>query len=234
MDIPWFLNERLSFIRMHYDVCVEASEERKRKIEAGENPFDSPPYSEDGEPPFLEEWLDAETSIELVGLACVSLLSDALKLYFNLLQHRELRFLFDDTEKKRFKKEGFVPVYRDALGQIFGTDWQESGVDFAIIEQVVLARNRDQHGTELTSFLVTHDNLTIEKHPRPFFLRANEAAALSDAGVEVGGLLNPTLAVQREQLFAVIEQISLLADWMHSNMDRASRWQIAQQNAPST
>jgi hypothetical protein len=223
----------LDFVRTHYDVCVAAFEERKRRIEAGEDPFDNPPYSEDGEPAFLEEWLDAQTSIELIGLSCISLLSDALKLYFNLLQHREIRFSFDEAETKRLKKEGFVPVYRDALGEIFDTDWQESGVKFAIIEQVVLARNRGQHGTELTSFLLTHDDKTIEKHPHPFFLRADEAAALSDAGVEVGGLLNPTLAVEREQLFAAIGEVGRLSDWIGANMDRALAWQVVQRAAKS-
>lgn len=233
MDVPWFLSERLDFVRTHYDVCVAAFEERKRRIEAGEDPFDNPPYSEDGEPAFLEEWLDAQTSIELIGLSCISLLSDALKLYFNLLQHREIRFSFDEAETKRLKKEGFVPVYRDALAEIFDTDWQESSVNFAIIEQVVLARNRGQHGTDLTSFLLTHDDKTIEKHPHPFFLRADEAAALSDAGVEVGGLLNPTLAVERERLFAAIEEVRRLSDWIGANMDRAVAWQVAQRAAKS-
>ena len=53
----------------------------KRQIEQEEPPFDDPPYSEDPEPAFLEEWLEAETSIQIVGLACVSLLADTLKLY---------------------------------------------------------------------------------------------------------------------------------------------------------
>lgn len=85
LDILFFLKQRTDFIRRHYDVCVEAFAEQKRLIEAAEPPFDDPPYSEDGEPAFLEEWLDADISIQLVGISCVSLLSDALKLYLNQL-----------------------------------------------------------------------------------------------------------------------------------------------------
>ncbi len=48
-----------------------------------------PPYSEDGEPPFLDEWIRAKTSIEITGATCVSMLSEALKLYFKTWE-REL------------------------------------------------------------------------------------------------------------------------------------------------
>jgi hypothetical protein len=234
MDIAWFLNERLAFLRVHFDICVSAFEERKRKIEAGEPPFNNPPIDEDGEPPFLQEWIDAQTSIELIGVACLSLLSDAFKLYLNLLQHDQLHFVFNDDEKRRLKSEGFVPAYRDALSEIFDTDWQASGIDFAVIEQVVLARNRGQHGTALTSFMLTHDDRTIAKHPRPLFLRADEARALDTAAVRMGGFLNPLLVVTRETLFAAIEEVEKLARWIDANMDRALRWQIEQRSLKSS
>ncbi len=230
MDILFFLRQRTDFIRRHYDVCVEAFAEQKRLIEAVEPPFDDPPYSEDGEPAFLEEWLDADISIQLIGISCVSLLSDALKLYLNLLQHRQLRFFFDADEAKRLKKQ-FVATYRDALGEIFATDWSDTGIDFLVIEQVMLARNRGQHGTDLTSFLLTHDDRTLAKHPVPFFISAEESQSLDSTGAALGGFLNPTIVITRDTLFAAIAEVEKLGDWIEANGERARPWFDAQRAA---
>ena len=56
MDVLYFFNRRLEFIRQLYDTASAPYVERKRKIEAEEEPF-VPPYSEDAEPAFLEEWI---------------------------------------------------------------------------------------------------------------------------------------------------------------------------------
>ena len=104
MDIRWFLKQRLDFIRNHYDCSTSTFLSITRQIEGGEAPFDNPPYSEDGEPAFQIEWEDANTSIDLIGISCVSLLSDALKLYLNSLKKLEFRFEFCETEKKALKK----------------------------------------------------------------------------------------------------------------------------------
>ncbi len=55
MEVLFFLKERTKFIRHFYETAGESFRETKRQIEAGEPPFDNPPYSEDGEPPYLEE-----------------------------------------------------------------------------------------------------------------------------------------------------------------------------------
>lgn len=121
----------------------------------------TPPYSEDPEPPYLDKWMDADTGIQIVGLSCVSLLSDSLKLYFGTLQHRVIGFRFADeeSEKKAFKK-GFVAAYTGILDHILDTNWSDCPADLKIIEQVVLARNRGQHGGDLTSFYVSYPSST--------------------------------------------------------------------------
>ena len=82
MDVLFFLKERTRFIRYFYQTAAEPFRETIRKIEAGEAPFDDPPYSEDGEPPFLEEWLAADTALAMLGRTCISMLSASLQLYF--------------------------------------------------------------------------------------------------------------------------------------------------------
>ena len=39
----------------------------------------SRPYSEDGEPPFMQEWSQADIELEVLGRTCVSMLSDSLE-----------------------------------------------------------------------------------------------------------------------------------------------------------
>ena len=81
MDVLYFLNKRTSFIRQFYERASAPFDERIRLIEAGEEPF-VPPYSEDGEPPFLEEWIEADESRDTLRHACISMLSVALHLFF--------------------------------------------------------------------------------------------------------------------------------------------------------
>jgi hypothetical protein len=227
MDILYFLKARTAFIRSHYDIAAGAFEAIKRQIEKKEPPFHDSPSSEDGEPAFLEEWIDADTSIRLVGLACGSLLHDALKLYLNFMQRERLRFAFDEADTNRLKKD-FVATYRDALGEIFDTDWQETGVDFGVIEQTALARNRAQHGTTLTTFHEAHDKRTLRKHPRPHFADKREIEAWEDAGRPNNMFVTPTITVSRETLFAAIDAVEHLAEWMEANMARVERWREAQ------
>ncbi|NOT15492.1 MAG: hypothetical protein HOP21_07945 [Methylotenera sp.] len=62
MDIQYFLNQRVKFIKQLYVISSAVYIERKRLIESNEVPF-AAPYSEDPEPPFLEDWLEAEESL---------------------------------------------------------------------------------------------------------------------------------------------------------------------------
>jgi len=137
VDVVYFLKERTKFIRFYYDQCVMPFAKIKEQIENELPPFDEPPYSEDPEPPYLDEWIDADTSIQIAGLSCLSMLSDSLKLYFRSLQHRVIGFSFADeeSEKKAFKN-GFVAAYTGSVGQILDTDWSDCPADLKIIEQV--------------------------------------------------------------------------------------------------
>lgn len=226
MDVAYFLKKRTRYIRLYYDQCTAPFVLAKHQIENELPPFDSPPYTEDYEPPYLEEWMDAETGIQIVGLSCVSLLSESLKLYFESLQNCVIHFDFiDEKRKKEAFKKGFVSAYTDALGCILDTDWSDCPADLRIIEQIVLARNRCQHGNELTSFRVSHDQHTLEKHPEPFFLNQRERELwLSEDGTVNSWFLMPSVEVTRESLFAAIEHVEKLADWIEGRQHKAEEW----------
>lgn len=228
MDVVYFLKERINFIRFYYDQCVFPFAEIKNQIENHLPPFDDPPYSEDPEPPYLDKWIDAETGIQIAGLSCVSMLSDSLKQYFSSLQHRVICFSFGDeeSERKAFKK-GFVAAYTGILGYILDTDWSDCPAALDVIEQVVLVRNRSQHGGDLTSFRVSHDQYTLGKHPRPFFVNEYERGSwMEDDETTTSWLSMPDVEITREALFAAIEHVEKLADWIEGRMDKVADWRM--------
>lgn len=220
MDVNFFLKERTRFIRDFYNQGVAPFCDVQNRIESKAAPFDNPPYSEDGEPAFLTEWLDAETGADLLSQTCVSLLSDTLKLYFSTLQ-AEIGFAFDQGDKA-FKR-GFVAAYREALGDIFETDWSDCPVRFAVIEQVVLARNLSQHGGHLTSFHRSHDASTLRQHPQPFFASPEEAQAWEDSGGQ-NSFLTPSVKITRERLFEAIAEVETLGDWLDARLVKVHEW----------
>lgn len=62
MNVAWFLSRRLDFIRQFFARSSAPFVDRRTAIENGAAPV-VPPYSEDGEPPFLLEWREATDSI---------------------------------------------------------------------------------------------------------------------------------------------------------------------------
>ncbi len=224
MDALAFLKSRTVFIRFFYDEGARGFVEMKHQIDNALPPFDNPPYSEDGEPAFLVEWLDADTGLEVLGLACISMLSDTLKLYFNTLASRVIGFSFQNKKQKG----GFVPAYFEALGEILDTDWSDCPADRALIEQIVLARNRGQHGEDLTSFTVTHDKATIAKHPRPFFIDETEMSAATTETGSLASFLMPTIKISAAALETAMSEVEMLAEWIDGRLDRAHEWRLRQ------
>lgn len=100
MYVLGYLKERIKFIGGFYETASGPFRETIRKIEAGEAPFNPPPrydyddgYGEPEPPPFLEEWMEVDTSLRVLGLACLSMLSASLKLYFETWE-RQLRVVW--------------------------------------------------------------------------------------------------------------------------------------------
>lgn len=228
MDATYFLKNRTAFIRTFYEVGAKGFIDIKLQIENELPPFDDPPYSEDPEPPFLEEWSDAETGLEVLGMAAISMLSDSLKLYLNTLAKQVIGFSFE--KPKEAFKSGFVPAYFAALGEILDTDWSDCPVDRGFIEQIVLVRNRGQHSEHLSTFSVTLDKATLEKHPRPFFVNDSELSALTAEDGSLASFLMPTIKVTAEGLAKAIDEVDALADWIEGRLDRAHDWRMRQRS----
>jgi hypothetical protein len=215
MEVLYFLKERTKLIRQHYDTAAGPFVEIMRKIEDEEEPY-VPPYSEDDEPAFLSEWLDAQTSLTLLGLSCISMLSESLRLYF-MTWEQELRLSCQPNLKAEFKA-GFLNGYKACFGHVLKADWTQCPADLNILEQVVLARNRAQHPDSLVSMNISHSGKDREKYPMPFFIGEIEKRALGEAAMAEIRWMGSSLAVSREQLTEAIDNVEKLGEWLEDKM----------------
>lgn len=161
MEIQYFLEERTAFIRYYFDTASHPFVEIHRKIEAGEPPFDNPAYDDSGEPPFLEEYSDAADGLNVLGRAAISMLKQAMEDYFNEWETR-LRVTRNDEMVAAFRK-GMFNGYRCVFENFLDVKWSDSGADLELLEQVVLARNAEQHETRITSGHARHTKKDIER-----------------------------------------------------------------------
>lgn len=218
MDVLFFLKKRTRLIRQYYVHAASPFNEISRKIEAGEEPY-VPPYREDGEPPFLAEWIEADEMREVTGRCCLSMLSASLQLYFKTWEHN-LGLSCSQSFKAQFSDGGIVGGYRACLASCVGIDWSQCPADLEIIEQMVLARNRDQHPESITSVRVTYTEKDRQRFPRPFFMSELEAE-LFEEGDEPTLFMSPSVHVSSDKLMAAIGQVERLCEWLEEEMHDA-------------
>ena len=144
------------------------------------------------------------------------MLSASLQLYFRTWE-RNLDLDCGKVFKADFKNEGIVGGYRACLASYAGIDWSQCPADLEIIEQVVLARNRDQHPQSITSVRVTHAEKDRQRFPRPFFMNEREAV-LFEEGDEPMLFMLPAVHVSSDKLMTAIEQVERLCEWLEEKM----------------
>jgi hypothetical protein len=230
VDVLFFLQQRTSFIRRYYDAAAAPFLETQRKIEAEEPPF-VPPYSEDGEPPFLLEWLEAQMAIDVLGQNCVSLLAATLKLYFQTWEK-----LLGLTNQEQFKsefKKGFVKGYRASFADVLAVDWATLPVDLDILEQVVLARNDAQHPGSIHTMAVSHGSAGGKARTVSLFVNPDEHALLGSD--EMDSWLPLTIKVSRENLFKAIDAVDAYATWLEEPLlDKRFPGRLRARSSPSS
>lgn len=210
MDLAYFLRERTALIRHFYDTASVPFIETKRQIEAGEPPFDNPPWDDSGDPAFEQEWSQADVELELLGRACITILSESIKHY---LKGWERYIPLTPAAEKAMNAKGFVRAYVDHYCDALGV--QACPAELDVIEQVVLARNSAQHNGSLTMDSVEHDSKTRKKFPRPFFTR-HDGADASEDGLDT--FLADWIHIDRDKLLRATQQVEVLADWLQEQI----------------
>ena len=213
MLIDSFLKNRTRFIRYFYNHAVSPFKDIIIAIEKREEPY-VPTYTEDPEPPFLEEWIEANTGIETVGHTCMSMLASSLQLFLKAWVHR-LEKDHGITLEVNWTK-GWFGGYRQIF-ELIKLPMDDCPADIEIIEQVILARNRIQHPEEITTLDVRHSMNDLKKYPRPFFAHEHE---IKLAGADEEGAISwwrtPSVVSTKDKIFEAIAQVESLCLWLES------------------
>jgi len=217
MDVLYFFKDRTRFIRMFYETAAMPFETKMKAIEDGLPPFDDPPYSEDGEPAYLAEWIEASEALEVLGRTCLSMLSPSLQLYFRTWEQK-LGVRWVNGERKKAFKNGFVQGYIACFEEVLDISRQDCPADLGLIEQITLARNRDQHPDEITTMRVSHSKADREKHAHPFFMSAQDSAMFSDSDFADISFLDPAVHVSKDHLLIAIRETEKLSEWLEKHM----------------
>ncbi len=232
MDLSYFMRERTALIRLFHEKSRVPFDQMQRDIEEGLPPWEPPPFNPDRdspEPPFVDEFMQAEHVKELVGLFAVSLLADTLKGYFEELE-RDLGIEFkDDKARRAHFRVGWVEAYRQIIEHVMGDAYSTCTVRFDLIEQVVLARNDFAHNTDFVIFQAKHNKQTLLKHRNPFFVGPDHRALTDEDALDMeetppwwGG---PKIEISEEKLMTAIAEVEGLADWVQSNEAVMWEWQ---------
>ncbi len=213
MDVRYFLDRRIAFIRQFYATASEPYVERKRKIEAHEEPF-VPPYSEDAEPPFLDEWLEADESLHVLAYSCISMLSTALHLYLESWVKQSRIAVEESMKKSVFKKKGWFIGYDAHFTKHFNIAFKTGTSDLKMLNEVVLVRNRIEHPYSITDQKTQYSASDLKQLRHPFFVDKTEMALLGYSDEEeVSQFMLPTVHISKAQLLAAVAEVEGFSAW---------------------
>ena len=217
MDILFFLKRRIGFIRYFYETAEKPFRTTILQIEGEKPPFDNPSCEKSDEPPYLIEWVQAKECLEFLGRACLSALSSSLHLYFKEWE-RKLGIKFEKDERKRIFRNGFLRGYQTCFRKALGLSWDKCPADIDMIEQIILARNREQHPEHISSMKASHAPRDIEKYPRPFFMSEVDYRMMIDFETESVSFMMPSVHVDREKLFESVEELEKFTEWLEETL----------------
>jgi hypothetical protein len=219
MDVLYFLKERTGFIRRFYNAAEGAFAETKRKIRDEEAPFDLCPPGfnpEDGEPPFLEEYTDADAGQEFVGQSSVSFVASSLKLFFDEMRHELTRFHDGGVpafDRACAKNHGILAANRQWFAEM-GIPFEQSGADLAIVEEVILTRNAVQHPDSIGSMTPYLRGQQVRRRPFPWFAHPCEELGVSPENIEDLERFSWMLSITREKFLHAVDQVDVLCEFV--------------------
>jgi len=228
MDIQNFALSRVRFILGFYEKALSPFVEIKHLIEEEKLPY-KPVYSENGEPNFLLEWIDAEQSIDILGIQCTSLLCSTLKLFleeslknvFRRNAYQVTKSLKTESAYKAEFKKGWLNGYRELFEKEFNLNWLESNVNLLLIEELILVRNQGQHPKHITVMSNNFSKKDMENISSPFFIDdAHGNENLYD-------FVTPTIKPQPDKMKVAFEESIKLINWLENNLEKWGQDQIA-------
>lgn len=212
LDIEALLKERTKFIRYFYETAVAPFAKTMDEIENEVEPY-IPLYNEDGEPSFLDEWLNAKAGLDTCGHHALSMLSSSLQLYIKEWIDRLDRF-HGITFEMNFKKKGWFNGYRKIFEKV-GLNMSDCPANLSIIEQIPLVRNRIQHPEHLISTNISYSKSDLSKFLSPYFVQDYDLA-LTYGQEETSWLFRPAISPTIEKIIEAIYNVEKFCSWLDS------------------
>lgn len=222
MDVFGFLKLRLEFIKQFHERSCAPFVLIKQQINDAVPPYE-PPYSEDGEPPFLTEWIEADESIQALGYACISMLAASLQLFLKTWE-KELRRPALPQYKTSFKNGGWVNGYRQYFIGTLKIDYANSPVELIRLEEIVRARNIVQHPDFIGSNTVSFTDDDLKALREPFFSSEVDWRVSRSFSNKGRWLLPLTLHVPPEKFEAALNDVAQFAAWLDEKIYDAKGW----------
>ncbi len=163
-----FLNQRLGVVEYYYAQTKASFEGIMSKIEAGEPPYvdERHPDDPDDEPAFFEEWQKADAAMTITGVAALDWLQTTLHAFIDRYM-RELGL--EQQGRITVPGDGWFGRYKTLFHDHLQIDWEASGADLKLLEQVILMRNDFTHNVDLFSFDTFQTSHYAKKYPKSEF-----------------------------------------------------------------
>jgi hypothetical protein len=219
MDILWFLKQRLEFIDRLYNDSTASFREKMRKIEAGERPYEDqrhPEYDNVSEPPFQDEWQDANEAVDVVGYWCLNMVQASLKAfleeYVNDMASYYQPLSAAKAELANTKARSWFERYRLLFLNYFRIDWELGPVNIKDLEQINLTRDDLTHNINVTTHTVYQTEKHAKRFPKGMF---TDTANADEVWMKLFGL-GGKITVGRDQLTQALGLVYGFANWLDS------------------
>ena len=104
------------------------------------------------------------------------------------------------------------------FGETLSIEWANCPADFTVLEQVFLARNRDQHPGSITTQSVDYHQSDLERFAEPFFISDTDSKILADPELAGNRVFSFRVYVSAEKLLAAIKEVETLAEWLEPRL----------------
>ncbi len=213
MDILWFLSQRLNFASILYDEASAPFREKMRKIETEEEPFvdtREPFYQDVSEPAFLEEFLEANRAIEILGYSCLLIIHASLQVFLKELVTERLHMKGDSgdisTKLKATGGKNWFDSYRLLFLKELGVDWNTGPTKLTDIEQINLTRDDLIHNIDVATTTVYRTKNHSNRFPNGLFI--------DDIWENMG--IGSKIKIGREQLTKAQEIVDEFCTWLEN------------------
>jgi len=116
-------------------------------------------------------------------------------------------------------KKGWFNGYKVYFLTHFGIDFLKTTANLAMLEEIVLARNRIQHSDDLMTPRTSYSKADLKKLPQVFFVNEVEMKLLSDVEEsEKSWLFPPYVHITEEKLTAATIEVEKFSTWLDNEI----------------